>query len=429
MNYQQTLDYMFSKLPMFQREGKAAYKADLNNTLALDKHLEHPHRKFRSIHIAGTNGKGSVAHILASILQTSGYKVGLYTSPHLKDFRERLRVNGEKISEKAVVEFVEKNKKIIEKIKPSFFEITVAMAFDYFAGQNTDIAVVEVGLGGRLDSTNIITPLLSIITNIGIDHTEFLGHSLEEIAYEKASIIKKNVPVIIGEKQAQIKQIFIEKSQKEKASVYFADDIYSSAHSLLTTENKQCLNIFKNGKLLYKNLKTDLLGMYQKKNIITSLQAVDILKEQGINIKNENIYEGIENVTERTGLLGRWQILNRNPLIICDTGHNEDGIAQVIKQIEATPYKHLHIVFGVVNDKNIDAILELLPKNASYYFTRANIPRALDENVLAKKASLSGLQGKTYPTVKEALDYAKANAKTNDLIFIGGSTFVVAEVL
>ncbi|RLD60546.1 MAG: bifunctional folylpolyglutamate synthase/dihydrofolate synthase [Bacteroidetes bacterium] len=429
MKYKKTLDFLFSQLPMYQRIGKAAYKADLNNTLSLDKYFDYPHKKFKSIHVAGTNGKGSVSHCLAAILQTAGYKVGLYTSPHLKDFRERIKINGNKISKKNVVDFVENNKDIIEKIKPSFFEITVAMAFDYFANENVDIAVIEVGMGGRLDSTNIISPIASIITNISLDHTQFLGDTIEKIAYEKAGIIKQNIPVVIGETQELTKPVFIKKANDVNTKIYFADNKYSVDYSMQSTDNKQIINVLKNNELIYKNLKIDLLGLYQKKNLITVLQAVDIIKEKGINIETENIYDGLKNASTITGLLGRWQILGNNPLIVCDTGHNVDGIKNVVAQIKNTAYKKLHFVIGFVNDKNIDKVLSLLPKDATYYFTRASIPRALDENILTEKALANELHGTTYHTVEDALNAAKNNSDKDDLIFIGGSNFVVAEVV
>lgn len=429
MNYQETLNWLFSQLPMYQRQGIAAYKADLNNTLDLDNYFDHPHRKFKSIHVAGTNGKGSVSHMISSVLQKSGYKVGLYTSPHLKDFRERIKINGVMISEDAVVRFVEDHKMIFEEIKPSFFEMTVAMAFDYFANENIDVAVVEVGMGGRLDSTNIIQPDLSIITNIGLDHTAFLGNSLSEIAKEKAGIIKKDTPVIIGETHIETETIFKNFAQNKLTEIHFADKYYSVDYSMLSIDNKQIFNINTNNKTVYSELKLDLLGMYQKKNILTVLRSFDLLNEKGYGIKNHAIYSGLENVSKNSGLQGRWQILDFNPTIVCDTAHNLDGIKFVVKQIKQTAYKNLHLVFGVVDDKNIESILEILPKNARYYFTKADIPRALDQNILKEKANKYDLEGESYEKVDLALKNAKKNAGVNDLIFIGGSTFVVAEVI
>ncbi len=429
MNYQETLIWLYSQLPMYQRQGEAAYKANLNNTLELDEYFDHPHRKFKSIHVAGTNGKGSVSHMLASVLQESEYKVGLYTSPHLKDFRERIRINGQMVSENFVVKFVKDHRAKFEKIKPSFFEMTVAMAFDYFAKENIDVAVVEVGMGGRLDSTNIIHPDLSIITNISLDHTFFLGNSLSEIAKEKAGIIKKDTPVVIGETQTETETSFKNFAQEKQTDIYFADQYYKSEYALLSIDNKQVFNINKNNNIAYSDLKLDLLGTYQKKNLLTVLRSIDLLIEKGYNIKNQAIYNGLERVSKNTSLQGRWQILGFNPTIVCDTAHNLDGITLVLNQLNQTPHKNLHIVVGVVDDKNIGSILEILPKNAKYYFTKANIPRALDQNILKEKANKFDLIGDAYGRVQEAFVSAKENAGVNDLIFIGGSTFVVAEVL
>lgn len=429
MNYQETLDWLFSQLPMYQRQGKAAYKADLYNTLELDEYFNYPHKRFKSIHVAGTNGKGSVSHMLASILQETGLKVGLYTSPHLKDFRERIRINGEMISEDEVVRFVENHKLKFEEINPSFFEMTVALAFDYFARMNIDIAVVEVGMGGRLDSTNIINPDLSVITNIGLDHTAFLGDSLEVIAKEKAGIIKENVPVVIGESQVETEPVFFEFANKKNSKIYFADKEYIIDYILESIDNKQVFNVKLNDKIVYPNLKLDLLGSYQKRNVIAVLKSIDVLKEAGYKIGLVSVFNGLEKVITNTGLLGRWQILGFNPTIICDTGHNVEGITYILEQIKQTPYKKLHFVFGVVDDKNIDKILALLPEDATYYFTRADIPRALDQNTLKEKANEYNLIGESYEKVEIALKNAKKNVEHNDLIFIGGSTFVVAEVV
>jgi dihydrofolate synthase/folylpolyglutamate synthase len=429
MNYQKTLNWLFKQLPMYQRQGKAAYKADLKNTLELDQYFDHPHKKFKSIHVAGTNGKGSVSHMLASVLQESGYKVGLYTSPHLKDFRERIRVNGEMVSEDFVVKFVGDHSKKFEEIKPSFFEMTVAMAFDYFAKEEIDVAIVEVGMGGRLDSTNIITPDLSVITNIGLDHTAFLGNTLSEIAKEKAGIIKKGIPVIIGETQSETEIVFSEKAERQKSEIYFADKWYDSDYSMLTTDNKQLFNIKHNDKIVYSDLIIDLTGLYQKKNLITVLRSIDLLKEQDYKISKTEIYNGLANVVNNTNLKGRWQILSYNPTVVCDTGHNLEGMTLVLDQIKNTPYEKLHMIIGVVDDKDINKLLFVLPKDAEYYFTKADIPRALDQNVLKEKAVNVGLIGKSYTKVSKALSEAKKNARVNDLIFIGGSTFVVAEVV
>lgn len=405
MTYQQTLDYLFSRLPMFQRVGASAYKADLNNTIELCNLLDNPQNTFKSIHIAGTNGKGSTSHMLASILQKAGYKVGLYTSPHLVDFRERIKINGEMISEQAVIEFVSTYQDKFEKINLSFFEWTVGLAFDYFSKQKIDVAVVETGLGGRLDSTNIILPELSIITNIGKDHVQFLGDTLEKIAAEKAGIIKNNVPVVIGETQKETEHVFISKARVSEAPIYFAD------------------------KLINKVFDCDLKGNYQTKNIKTVLASIKQLQQKGYHITEQNVKEGLLNVVATTGLMGRWQTLSEQPKVICDTGHNEAGIKEVVSQLATLNYKTLHVVFGTVNDKEIDSILALLPKNAIYYFCQAKIPRALDVTQLEEKAKLFGLKGDKHSSVEGAIRAAKNRATKDDLIFIGGSTFVVAEAI
>ena len=428
MNYNEATSFLFNQLPMYQREGKAAYKANLNNTIRLDNHLGNPHLKFKSIHVAGTNGKGSVSHMLAAVFQSAGYKTGLYTSPHLKSYRERIQINGKSIPENEVVSFVESNKEIIQKISPSFFEMTVLMAFNYFAKQNIDVAIVEVGLGGRLDSTNIINPLLSVITNISLDHTQFLGNSLESIAQEKAGIIKPNIPVVIGQTQKETSEIFISKAKENNSVIYFADKKYSTDYSLVDINRKQVFNIEKDNILVYENLVLDLAGKYQNKNLLTTLQSVELLKQE-FDISKDNIYNGLKDTAKLTNIRGRWQTLGINPLVIADTAHNYDGVTEVVKQITNTPYSELHIVIGMVNDKNIDSILKLFPLDATYYFTKANIPRALNEDILSEKAKAFKLIGHTYSTVKLALRAAKNNAKENDLIFVGGSTFVVAEVL
>ncbi len=431
MNYSTTLDYLFTRLPMFQRSGPAAYKNSLENTLKLDEFYGHPHKCFKTIHVAGTNGKGSVSHMLASILQSAGYKTGLYTSPHLKDFRERIRVNGRMISEKEVVEWVDKYKINNEmwKIEPSFFELTVAMAFDYFAQQKIDVAVIEVGLGGRLDSTNIITPEVSVITNIGLDHTNLLGNTIEAIAIEKAGIIKEKIPVVIGTTQIETKEVFKTAAAVKNANLFFADEEYNAVYSMLGIDGKQIVRIDKNGQTVYPGLKMDLLGMYQLKNLPAVLKTIDILLEKGWNIAAEKIYDGLQSTVKQTSLLGRWQVLGNNPRIVCDTGHNADGLKMVVQQIKNTAYKTLHFVFGTVEDKNPDKILELLPKDAVYYFTRADIPRAMDEKELAGRAAEFGLHGNSFSKVNFALEAAKEKASANDFIFIGGSTFVVAEIL
>ncbi|BBE19163.1 dihydrofolate synthase [Aquipluma nitroreducens] len=429
--YQQVLDFLYSQLPMFQRTGAAAYKDNLDNTIRLDEMFDHPHRSFKTIHVAGTNGKGSVSHMLASILQEAGYKTGLYTSPHLKDFRERIRVNGEMITEEAVVRFTDlfQAKNELEKIEPSFFELTVSMAFDYFRSMNVDVAVIEVGLGGRLDSTNIITPEVSVITNISFDHMALLGDTLPKIAAEKAGIIKKDVPVVVGETAPETRIVFEQFAEKVQARLAFADQEYLTDYSMLTVDGKQSLNIRKNDQLIYSDLKLDLLGIYQRHNVPTVLKVIDLLNEKGWNLSESIIRKGLLNVIQNTGLLGRWQIIGHNPLVVCDTGHNQAGIKLVVEQINQTAWKALHIVIGMVSDKDQDKVLALLPTNAKYYFTKASIPRAAEPEVLAAKAERFGLSGDCYPTVRQALSVALANAGENDLVFVGGSTFVVAEIL
>ncbi len=423
MNYTATIQYLYSRLPVFQRDGHSAYKPGLGNTLRMDNRLGNPHRNYQCIHVAGTNGKGSVSHLLAAVLQKAGYKVGLYTSPHLKDFRERIRINGRCISKKYVCEFVKKNQILFNEINPSFFEATMCMAFNFFADKKVDIAVIEVGLGGRLDSTNIITPLLSIITNISFDHQQYLGNTLTEIATEKAGIIKPNIPVIIGEAEGEIKTVFEKKTKKENAPIIFAQNDTNVV--LISAKNeKQCFDCTN-----FPQLTVGLGGAYQQKNVATALTALQELQKQGLSISKKAIYKGFDGVTEITGLQGRWQILQQNPTIICDTGHNEGGIRYIVQQLQSMSYKRLHMVIGMVNDKDISTILSLLPQNAEYYFCKAIIPRALPENILAEKAKTNQLKGNTYPSVVSALNAAKENADKDDVIFVGGSTFVVAEVI
>ena len=429
MTYRETLEYLYSRLPMYQRIGKAAYKADLATTIALDRHLGHPHRSFRSIHVAGTNGKGSVSHMLASVLQEAGYKTGLYTSPHLKDFRERIKINGKPVERDFVIDFTGRHRTVFRKLSPSFFEMTVAMAFDYFAKKKVDIAVIEAGMGGRLDSTNIIKPVVSVITNIGMDHTEFLGSSLEAIAKEKAGIIKQGVPLVIGELQEETKEMFMETARQSESEITFASDVYKCNFALQTLKNMQSLYIGKSGRLVYEKLETDLLGFYQQKNIITVLRTIDILNNSGVCINLRNIYAGLRDAGERTGLQGRWHIIGANPRIVCDTAHNPEGLRSVLKQVRATPHNKLHMVIGFVNDKNTGQILRLFPADATYYFTQASIPRALNADELKRRALEAGLNGNTYESVEGALDSARNSAGENDLIFVGGSTFVVAEVI
>ena len=431
LTYPEVLDFLYSQLPMFQRTGPAAYKDNLDNTLQLDQIFGNPHRSFKTVHVAGTNGKGSVSHMLASIFQDAGYKTGLYTSPHLKDFRERIKVNGEMISEEAVISFTRKYLEIneTEALEPSFFELTVSMAFDYFRTMAVDIAIIEVGLGGRLDSTNIITPEVSVITNISFDHMALLGDTLPKIAGEKAGIIKTGIPVVIGESSPETDFVFVQAAKKMETSIVFADQEYRADYSMLTLEGKQSLNITRNGISVYPDLQIDLLGIYQRHNVPTVLKTIDILNEKGWNLIEKNIRSGLKNTIQNTGLMGRWQIIGANPMIICDTGHNPAGIKIVMEQINQTAYKNLHMIIGMVNDKDQDEVLSLLPVNAHYYFTKASIPRATDPDQLARLAARFGLKGSCFNTVREALSSAIGNADKNDLIFVGGSTFVVAEIL
>ena len=429
MNYAQTVNYLFSQLPLFQRTGPAAYKANLDNTLLLDEYFGHPHTQFRSIHVAGTNGKGSVSNMLAAILQQSGYKTGLFTSPHLIDFRERIRINGEVITEEYVCNFVEANKLIIDKISPSFFELTTLMAFRYFADSKVDFAVIETGMGGRLDSSNIIKPLVSVITNIGLDHTQFLGNSLESVAAEKAGIIKENVPVVIGERQKETEGVFKSFADQLGCAIYQASEKYTVKSSFLSPGRKQVMFVSMRGKVVYDNLSLDLLGLYQKKNVPCVLQTCDCLRDAGVTIPQKSIYEALSNVCGITGLRGRWEEIGYNPLIVCDTGHNAEGISEVMVQIKHTPYRNLHIVFGTVSDKDPGKVLSLLPKDAKYYFTRADIPRALDPSLLAEKARKFGLEGEIFQHSGKAFLAAKSSALPEDMIFIGGSTFLVGEIL
>ncbi|MDP2069261.1 MAG: folylpolyglutamate synthase/dihydrofolate synthase family protein [Lutibacter sp.] len=405
MDYSNTLKWMFSLLPMYQRQGEIAFRKDLTNSIALSKHLNFPESAFKSIHVAGTNGKGSTSHMLASVLQEAGYKVGLYTSPHLKDFRERIKINGKLIKKMEVVHFIKNNKSFFEANNLSFFEMTVGLAFACFANHKVDVAVVEVGLGGRLDSTNIITPEVSVITNIGYDHTQFLGETLPEIAFEKAGIIKNNIPVVIGEYQAETFPVF-EKIASEKLAPLF-----------LAANNKD---------IVYTS---DLKGSYQIHNIKTVIQTIEVLKTKGYDISEKNSRNGLQKVVKNTGLLGRWQVLNDKPKVICDTAHNAEGLRYVLKQLQEETFEQLHIVLGVVNDKDLKSVLPLFPKNATYYFCRPNIPRGLDEDEFQQQCAKFQLMGKAYNAVQTAYETALDNAGKNDLIFIGGSTFVVAEVV
>jgi len=430
MNYKETLQWLFDKLPMYQRMGKAAYKTDLGNTVELLNLLNNPHEKFKTIHVAGTNGKGSVANIIASVLQDAGFKTGLYTSPHLKDFRERIRINGKLIPEQDVITFVQSNMEEFGRINPSFFEMTVGMAFDHFAKNQVDFAVVEVGLGGRLDSTNIVNPTLSVITNIGYDHTQFLGDTLEMIAGEKAGIIKQNIPVVIGRKQPETKDIFEKKASEKGSVLYYAEDHYDIKLLQNLKPNEQFIDIWKDNQLFLEQVNSPLLGFYQQENTATALMTLEILKTNyHLPIEPDNIREGIEYLHKNTGFIGRWHVLDTNPLTICDTGHNEEGIKEVVRQIMSSTFDHLHFVFGMVNDKEPEKILSLLPRNATYYFCKPDIPRGMDADLLQQKAEETGLTGLSYSSVDRAFSSAFNNARPRDLVFVGGSTFVVAEVI
>jgi dihydrofolate synthase/folylpolyglutamate synthase len=404
MNYEETTNWLFNQLPMYQLQGASAYKKDLSNTLLLAEHLNHPEENLRCIHVAGTNGKGSTSHLLASVYQEAGYKVGLYTSPHLKDFRERIKINGEEISEEFVVEFVLKNKSFFEAHDMSFFEMSVGLALEYFTKEKTDINIIEVGMGGRLDSTNIITPLISVITNIGLDNTQFLGTTLEAIAFEKAGIIKSKIPVVIGEYTSETKPVFIKKAKETDSEIYFASD------------------------LINKTYPSALLGDYQTANKKTALQTITILQNE-YPIDEKDIKNGFLNVVKNTGLQGRWQQLKENPKVICDTAHNSHGLKIVLNQVQKEKFNQLHIVLGVVNDKNLEDILPLFPKNAIYYFCKPNISRGLDAKILQEDAEKINLFGNSYNSVSEAYVVALKNSGKEDFIYIGGSTFVVAEVL
>lgn len=423
MDYQDTLMYLYESAPMFQQIGSSAYKEGLETTKTLDEHFGHPHREYRTIHIAGTNGKGSCSHTLAAILQSAGYRVGLYTSPHLVDFRERIRINGEMIPESYVVKFVEKHRNFFEPLHPSFFELTTAMAFRYFADQKIDVAVVEVGLGGRLDCTNIIRPDLCIITNISFDHTQFLGDTLAKIAGEKAGIIKKDIPVVIGETNEETRPVFSAKAESAETSILFAED-----------DNLILKAAYQKESLVYETpdypqLEGDLGGCYQIKNTNTILHALPILKRLGYRIEEKNVRDGFAHVNELTGLMGRWQKLSTSPLLICDTGHNIGGITYITHQISTIPHKHLHIIIGMVNDKDIGGVLALLPQEATYYFTKASVKRAMPEKEFQKIAGEFGLRGESYPAVIDAVRAAQEKSLPEDMIFVGGSSFIVADLL
>ena len=424
MNYDETLEYLYRFAPMFQQVGSSAYKEGMENSFRIDSHLNHPHRQYKTIHVGGTNGKGSTSHLLASILQEAGYKTGLYTSPHLLDFRERIKINGEMIDKAFVVDFFERNRVFFESIQPSFFELTTGMAFAWFAEKEVDVAVIEVGLGGRLDCTNVITPVLSIITNISFDHVQLLGNTLTAIAREKAGIIKPGVPVVIGEAEGEVRAVFEGERQKAKGERFvFAQDekpilsskLLPSGYWEFETPN-------------YPHLIDQLGGFAQEKNAATVLCAIEIL-HNSFHLPSSAIYDGFKKVIENTGLMGRWQIVGWHPKIVLDTGHNQAGIEYIVRQLQSEKYEQLHIIFGMVNDKDITSVLGLLPQKALYYFTQANIPRALDAHLLAEQAAKFGLKGKTFSTVNEAFSAAKQQAAKKDFIFVGGSTFIVADAL
>lgn len=428
MNYEETLHYLFTRLPMFSRIGAAAYKKDLTNTLQLCDFIGNPQRRFKTIHIAGTNGKGSTSHMLAAILQTAGFKTGLYTSPHLRDFRERFRVDGAMIEEDFVVDFTRRIQPAIDSIEPSFFEITVAMTFDYFAQKGVDIAVIETGLGGRLDSTNVITPELSVITNIGWDHMNLLGDTLEQIAFEKAGIIKPGVPVIVGETATATRKVFEEVAAQQQSPLFFADQLRYVADWKYEHHELQ-VQVARNGHDERIPYRLDLPGYYQTKNLVTVLEAVYQLQQQGWRLPLEAVQAALHQVKKLTGLHGRWEIIHHNPAVVLDVGHNEDGMRQIISQIELTNYQHLHIVIGMVKDKEVEKVLQQLPKEATYYFTKAPIPRALPEEQLAAQAAALDLHGHSYADVNTALKAALYKAHKNDLIVVCGSVFVVGEVV
>ncbi len=428
MTYTETLNYLYTQLPMFTRIGAAAYKADLSNTITLCAALDNPQKKFKSIHVAGTNGKGSTSHMLASVLQEAGYKVGLYTSPHIKDFRERIKINGQKIEEQFVVHFTENIKTKITEIQPSFFEITVAMAFAYFAKQQVDIAVIEVGLGGLLDSTNVIIPELCVITNIGLDHTNLLGTTLPEIATQKAGIIKASVPVVISQTQEETERVFTNKALEKNTAIFFADKVMEVIGMESTSIGLQKMKVVNTAKMSITTYELDILGKYQQKNVKGVLLALEILQQYNWNISALNIVDGLKNIKNNTGLMGRFDMLETSPMLIADVAHNADGITEVLAQIKNIPHNNLHIITGFVADKAVDKVLALFPKNANYYFTQANIPRALLKENLQETAKQYQLNGEVYNNVNTALQAAKAKASKEDIILICGSFFIIAEL-
>lgn len=423
MTYQETINYLFTSAPLFQNVGGDAYKEGLYNTYQLDEHFGHPHQRYKTIHVAGTNGKGSCSHTLASILQASGLKVGLFTSPHLVDFRERIRVNGQMVSEEYVIDFVELHRSFFEPLHPSFFELTTAMAFKYFAEQNVDVAVIEVGLGGRLDCTNIISPEVCVITNISFDHVAFLGNTLAKIAGEKAGIIKRNTPVVIGETVKETRPVFEAKATEMNAPIYFAEKEKEILKHRFNAKGGITYQTVKYGKVI-----GELGGYCQHKNASTILCAISRLKERRFRISDENIREGFSHVCEMTGLMGRWQTLNAAPKVVCDTGHNVGGFRWITKQLNKV-HAPMRIVFGMVNDKDISGVLSMMPKHATYYFCQASVKRALPHEDIQQKAKAYGLEGNSYPTVAQAYKAALADAQAEDFIYVGGSSFVVADLL
>lgn len=429
MNYKETIEFLYSRLPVYHRIGKAAYKANLDNTIALDNYLDNPHRKFPSVHIAGTNGKGSVAHMMASVLQEAGFRTGLYTSPHLVDFRERIKINGVMIPEWEVVKFVSDHKRLIRSVSPSFFELTVAMAFDYFARHWIDIAVIETGMGGRLDSTNIITPLLSVITNIGHDHMEFLGDTIAKVAAEKAGIIKPSVPVVIGESTPETDPVFEDAARTAGSDISFAGSNYAChLAGFDPAEGNRRYRVTRLTDGVRYRGRIPLPGDYQEHNLVTLFQAMETIPAP-FRPNREHLLRGISSTVSSTGLLGRWQVLGNDPLVICDTAHNMEGLAYVINQLRNISCDRLHIVMGFVNDKDLSSVLPLFPRDAVYYFTRSSLPRALDEKMLKESALAYGLEGEAYGDVQTAYRTALDSAGKNDLVFVGGSTFVVAEIV
>ncbi len=424
MDYKQVIDFLYNSFPMFEKTGGGAYHPGLERIASLSAYFGDPHRKFRTVHIAGTNGKGSSSHLIAAVLQSAGYKTGLYTSPHLKEFTERIRINGQEVPKEAIRTFVSEHFDFFTSCQASFFEITTLMAFYFFAKEKVDIAIIETGMGGRLDATNIVVPEVSLITNISFDHMQYLGNTLEEIAAEKAGIIKQEIPVVIGEKQASLTNVFLRKATEKKAPLFFAEDLFT-LDEVEFSEGKMTVTV----RNKFEKLRCGLGGFYQEKNIKGVLAVLDLLKDLGWNIGEESIRKGFAGIVEITGLKGRWYFLQQSPRILCDTAHNEAGIRYITAQLQTLSYQHLYIVLGMVKDKEIEAVLSLLPKNAWYFFTMPSLPRALNASVLASKAWATGLKGEIAETVSEALTKAKSAANPEDLIYVGGSTFVVAEVV